>query len=955
MTPSTLITSVLEEEVKEKLRNYGIVVWLDKDGHYSRYVDELSDRYQQGDFFAPVIPFRGSYLEMLFALEPYGNGEDPDRLLIHMPGHTEESIRKTPILELYRAGFRYRRALDTLIREAATGKVTPAQIEDYLSQGVVDLPAAEQWLESALAQPQDDLSHYLHNLKPEWVLDGLLTAETTFKDRFDRDATLSVLADYLYRQTGMDQAFQAFYLQDAPLTFTQLSEVFAAWLMSVEYVHDLTRSPHLDELKPLKNLSIPLKRTCDQLINHLRQRHPNLYESNARDVETRLEAELSSISPEDLGKIDTFYREETAVLEGAIQALLLSRWDVACQWSQHRLETNSFWIGRDRPRRLEWTLIRDAATLGSTIQKIGACLESCHTLREAIEAYTQWGYEVDRAHRRFEQQRSKILDTSFPHFNQLRDIGDKLRELYRSWADTLAENFAQICETEGFLPDDDLQQRTLYDQVIHPLTQSDAKVAFFLIDAFRYEMATELIEELEGSGTTVTLKARYAELPTITAVGMNVLAPVSRSGRLTLANKDGFKGFKTGEYTVRTPDDRVKAMGDRSVGSVSNGRRRVRKLTLSDVCDRSTDSLKRGCADADLIVVHSKEIDDAGEANAGLITFEDYLRQLKSAWGHLKSIGVNEFVFTADHGFLLQDQTPQMLKWGTVRDPQRRYALYPHPSHEADKVTVSLNSLGYDGQDGYLLFPRSTAVFVTGNAGATFVHGGNSLQERVIPVLTVSHRYQSALKLTKYLIEAEAKQELLGFSRVQVRVKPASSAQGILSFAGGTKLINLALRVRDRPDITIQIKDAPGATVNNQQVKVELDKDWLEILFDLTGPNDDRVRVEIYHPDALEDVEPAMPVTYFRVSGSRPVEETPPAKASNHADWQDSFADQSICNVFVHIQQHGAITEPELNQMLGTSRNVRRFSLAFEDYLKLVPFSVRIEASTSGKRYVKQN
>lgn len=39
-------------------------------------------------------------------------------------------------------------------------------------------------------------------------------------------------------------------------------------------------------------------------------------------VESRLEQELEAISPEDLGKIDTFQGEETAVLEGAIRALL---------------------------------------------------------------------------------------------------------------------------------------------------------------------------------------------------------------------------------------------------------------------------------------------------------------------------------------------------------------------------------------------------------------------------------------------------------------------------------------------------------------------------------------------------------------------------------------------------------------------------------------------------------
>ncbi|MEH2118698.1 hypothetical protein [Nostoc sp.] len=38
-----------------------------------------------------------------------------------------------------------------------------------------------------------------------------------------------------------------------------------------------------------------------------------------------------------------------------------------------------------------------------------------------------------------------------------------------------------------------------------------------------------------------------------------------------------------------------------------------------------------------------------------------------------------------------------------------------------------------------------------------------------------------------------------------------------------------------------------------------------------------------------------------------------------------------------------------------TARLVRRFSLDFEEHLKKVPFSVRIETTSNGKRYVKQN
>ena len=104
-----LITKTLEAEVTEQLRQKGIVVWLDKDAHYTAYVDDLIERHQQGEFFAPVVAFRGSYLEMILGLDSYASGLDPEPLLIHMPNHTEETIRTTPVLELYRAGNRFRR------------------------------------------------------------------------------------------------------------------------------------------------------------------------------------------------------------------------------------------------------------------------------------------------------------------------------------------------------------------------------------------------------------------------------------------------------------------------------------------------------------------------------------------------------------------------------------------------------------------------------------------------------------------------------------------------------------------------------------------------------------------------------------------------------------------------------------------------------------------------------
>ena len=955
--PGPIITA-LEDEVKGELRQHGIVVWLDKDGHYTAYVDQLVQRYEAEDFPFPVVPFRGSFLEMLLALEPYGNGDNPDRVLIHMPGHTEESIRKTPLLELYRAGTRYRRALDTLIREAATGKLPPDAIEAYLSSGVSDLTTADHWLETAIAQPQDDLTTYLNSIDLEWILEGLVQGQAGFKAKFSHADSRQQLLTYLYQRTGLDTNFVKFYHGESLPSFQELGEIFAAWLMCVEYVHDLTRSPHLEALQPLQSLSSPLVKTCGQLIHHLRQRLPDYYERIARTVEeTSLKLELDVIRPEDLGKIDTFKGEETIILRSAIDALRTEQWQKAQAWANTRHQTVSFWLQRDQERRIEWVLINDVANLGCLIAADDRPLKDAQTLRDALEYYTQLGHRIDNAHRRFEQQRLKLLESTLPHFNELYEIANQLRIAYRAWVDQLATRFAILCENEGFLPELDLQQRTLYDQVVHPLTQqSKGKVAYFLVDAFRYEMAAELMPELKEAGTRVDLKGRFAELPTLTAVGMNVLAPVNQAGKLTLTGQKGFKGFKTGEYTVSTPGDRARAMGERSVDNVSSGRRRTRLIALNEVCDRSITSLKQSCADADLIVVHSKEIDDAGEANVGLLTFEESLRQLRSAWNHLRTIGVQHFVFTADHGFLLQDQTTRMeAKYGTKRDPERRHVLADESRREQGCVTVSLAALNYEGQDGYLLFRKDTAIFAKGKGDATFVHGGNSLQERVIPVLTVSHRHKTGNITAQYIIEAEALSQAFGCNRLRLRLQPAPESQGVLQFSG-SGAINLALQVvPKRDDIKVLIKEVTGATVNNQIICISHNQDWAEVFFDLAGPQTERVRVEVFHPDRIEQVASVAPVEFFDVSSQgtpEPVNIETVIASSD--DWQNSFEDEGVRRIFVHLQQHGSITEIEMTQMLGKPSQFRRFSRDFETYLSRVPFSVRIENTASGKRYVKQ-
>lgn len=977
------ITAALEAQISHEIRQHGLVIWLDKDGLYTAYVDDLIQRYQAGHFFAPVVAFRGSFLELLLDLETQNQDDSTAKnLLIHMPGHTEQTIRTTPVLELYHAGTRYRKGLDTLIKEAVSGQVSPDRLDAFLKTKPNSLSAAEAWF-ATLNEPQNSLAAYLNSLSLEWLLDGLLQQdESRLKQQIDQGDGLLHLQDHFYRHLGLSPDFLQFYLGPTPLTLENLTELCSAWLLCVEYVQDLQRSPQLEALVPLTKLATPLLNNCKACINHLRNRHPDHYDRIAQIVENSLEAELATMEATDLGTIDTFRAEEVKFLNAALEALKTQDWQQALTWATNRLQSQSFWLQRDRGRYQEWQFVQIAAQLGTAIAtsgtpsgaKLGHLFTPEMTLRDALETYTRQGAKIDRLHRILEQQRSTQLASTLPDFQSLLSIADQLRQFYHTWASNLAADFAQICRREGFLPDSDLQQRFLYEELVQPCLQRGETVVYFLLDAFRYEMATELLENCQDSDLkSGNLYARYAELPTITPVGMNALAPLTQKGKLVLPPHSDFQGFRTGEYTVNTPGERVRAMKERGTQLKTGERAIVKELDLKSICDASDQKLKKDCAKADLLVVHGPDIDQAGEANQGVLTFDRLLQQIKTAWNRLRNLddpAFTTFIFTADHGFLLRDAVTAQKANPPFKDgTQRRHILSREPRQFPETLCVSFSQLGYEGQSGYLHFRQDLAVYQSGSA--TFVHGGNSLQERVVPVLVLHQKNRNRLSRDmQYEITAEPLPPLVSYNRLRLKIQPAPTEQGML-LLNPPKTIALALQVPQASnpspatDITVTLHDAPGAKIQNQVVEVPLSADSVEVAFTLHSPSAtvERVRIQVYHPTAIVRITPVTPNAFFDViytaksdpSTSHPDPQTPLDQPRGFLDWQEAIPDQEMRTTLDHIYKYGSITEVELGQMLGSPRKVRRFSQNLEAYQAQLPFIVKTESTANGKRYVSQN
>ena len=954
MTELGPVSAVLEAELRAKTRRHGIVVWLDPDEQYGSFVKRLISRRAENRLPYAVQSFRGSFLELMLELEPLANGVDRPPLLIHLAGFNQETVKGTPLLELYEAGTCFIRKLDTLVTEAAAGKVRPDQIAAFRESGRGSLANADEWLAAMLSAADGVLGEQLRNVSLIAFIDDLLKGGL-IAGQLNQPANQTAVWQYLATLTGLSpdvgrhlasHGFEAAKIGPKDIAFAA-----ASWALRVEYVHDLKRLPVDAQLEGARHLPEALIKNCRSVAEHLRQQSPAFYRDTANETETNLAEEVEAAKAEDLGLIDTFWFEEKLVLDAALAALHELNWSAAGEWSAQRNEANSFWLRDDATRRNTWQLIGDAARLGLAIERASLSMGDFHSLEDALERYVEYGAAVDQAHRHLEQRRLTLLYTLLPEFDALRARLDALRQYWREWADSWARGFNELCCTHGFLPAAAFQQRTLFDDVVRPLIHDSETTALFVVDALRYEMAEELHRTLTDSSTTnMVLSARLAELPTVTAIGMNALAPVSERGRLKLVLRNGLvEGFGLNQFRVFDPETRKRAMHNRVGGSTCPW------LTLAEVLKRDAKSLKQTIGRAQLVIVHSQEIDTAGESGAGIAVFDSTLQQLRTAWQLLREAGVKQFVITADHGFLLNDETTgRVQSHGRKIDPHRRHLFSSVAADHANEVRVFLRDLDYDcdSPDKYLMLPETTAPFDVGNKPMPFVHGGNSMQERVIPVLTLVHRTAKGSSPIQYSIVASAQQGVAGMHCLLATVSMV--AQKTLGFSGATK-VELGLRVAGSANVQVELCEARGGQLSAGTISATVGQPF-ELFFRLAGATDERVQVELYHLGADANVPPYVVADRFDVTatGRKTTADTDSGGGQTDREWLQTFSDPGVRRLFEHLANHGAVTESEAFAMLSGQRALRKFAGQFETLAKNAPFSVRIDVIAGVKRYVRE-
>jgi PglZ domain-containing protein len=500
------------------------------------------------------------------------------------------------------------------------------------------------------------------------------------------------------------------------------------FLLFSEFVFDLPISlpEALTNVPRAQEAARPL---VDALCERLRsdRRTQPTYIERAAAIEQELNLPECCQQLTDLGQRDTFPVEERLFLQRAMQALEHGDLDQVRTILQR--QTHSVWRGTGESQA-QWGLVQAAVRL------VDACEDYARQLSDhardqdsLIDFYLGSRREADRLHREFEQA---VRDALQVH-DFMTAVIEHVRMRYRRLVANVQVLFTKHLEASGWPPVGRLANADVFDRLVAPqLQESGRRVAYVLVDALRYELGVALAQQLAEDGR-IELHAAFTQLPSITPVGMASLLP-GASQQLFLRQDDTDLIPTLGEIPVTNVNQRMDVLRKRYGQRFAEMPLHLFVRAKQPVPDR-----------VELLVLRSVEIDSQMENNPettlGLI--HDALKRIRVAIHTLQQQGFHEVVIATDHGFCLNMQAeagdvcvkPQG-HWVNAHDR----SLVGNGAADSHSFVVAAERVGIRGDFAQFAGPRTMAPY---RAGLLYFHGGISLQEAVVPVLTM--RLESTL------------------------------------------------------------------------------------------------------------------------------------------------------------------------------------------------------------------
>lgn len=730
------LSEYLLEKLEEHLSDHRLVVWYDPKHEFEQFIVSLGEAtsigvgqpkladVSLGKLIARLVCGSGSFYGLKLAVEPHFAKERPDPLLIYLPG-VERDAKESPLMELEMAGKCWTPQANMNLR-----RVLREVLRDFMSDGDIDAVVNRPSLTYADAEAlvaQRGKKESVSILKVIFPSSDTASLLAAWLAQPDRDAELEAkdgreeLLRLIAARIGLQLPHET--------TIADAREKLLRFVLVNEFRHDLR------DAKPPGSLAmIPAPTTEEHLgttrkiATQLREKHTLHYAVLADRVAAGLALSPESVPAPALGSIDTFRFEEKALLNWCNDLIHARKYAEALQLVDGR--SGCFWVRQDMRRQVQWQCCRLMAELGlacvAAAEQVRAFKSSSKDAGAWVTAYADASAGWHRAD--FHQRTLEAFVSRMPAEPESEAATATVRQQYEELLREQTAGFTDALVRGHWQVNGILQQTQVYAEAISP---TPGPVAYFLIDAMRFEMARELVNHLPDA-LELTVRPAIAALPTITPVCMAALLPGASTGFSVVGHKEKLAAKLEGKLLTNWPE-RWKYLQGKAPGVV--------ELPLGKVSELSAKRLGTTIAGAPLVVIRSQELDALGEgADTGLArqVMDTVLGNIARAVRKFAAAGMRRFVLVADHGHLFgEHRGPEMVTsapGGETLEIKRRCWIGKGGATPPSTVRTTSKELGYS-DDLEFIFPSGLSV-LPAHDGLCYHHGGASLQELVIPMMS---------------------------------------------------------------------------------------------------------------------------------------------------------------------------------------------------------------------------
>ena len=358
-----------------------------------------------------------------------------------------------------------------------------------------------------------------------------------------------------------------------------------------------------------------------------------------------------------------------------------------------------------------------------------------------FQAYINDLYHLDQLYRHFcehaDQAEREGLDV-------LKKLQEYVENCYNWFLDQMSlawDSFLDDSEDQSFLQDWSLteyevqNQHNFFSTFIQPILRQTPKTRVFVIvsDAFRYEAAQELLQEVNSKYRFQgTMKSMLGVVPSYTSLGMSALLP---HNRLRFGEQ---QNILVDEKPASNLEQRSKILSEKEGLAI----------WADKLFELNKEQGRELIKPYRVVYIYHDRIDSTGDtASSEDKAFEAVRKTIEELDALIRHIinnlnGTHVFV-TADHGFVFSGRAPQELdkskldlKPEGILEAKKRYILgkglgeSPQVWHGFTKNTAGTQ------EDMEFWVPKGLNRFHF-MGGSKFIHGGASLQEIVVPVVAI--------------------------------------------------------------------------------------------------------------------------------------------------------------------------------------------------------------------------